>query len=472
MDALVEAPAPDVLVLRVVDLVGGEDDLVVASRDDRAHLQILWLGDGLAVEQQTASALPISAGDQDPLIGASRSAAHQLDPDVVVVMEQLGGVTGVGIDGQHGDVALVAGLHRYERAVAIPAARRKVGERSSLPCHLDAVAVKAHDPRRHLGVGRARRGVGDLVRWLVGMGWVGDPPPLHRRRVDPRGEKRIAVMPPPVAALTVHLLGCDELGQTPADERVLLARKASRARRIVELSHPELTSPDPRDARACRVGTRIEHRSRHVYQLSGGGLDIGYDEAAVECGHSDAAGCIGGIGDDPPSGLPGPFAAGAFLRRQVGVGIIQQTPWVGDHDLGAAGHVESPERVHRVVGPTRPEERDPRATRRHLHVARRTQREALGAGVETGERLGQVGHWCILHWIRATERQGADPDPATEPPGGGAIAAACVAGERNSTACVAGERQLLRAGAGSGRRRGARRRSGRWPVGAARPGWG
>ncbi len=246
VDAFVGRPAPDRLVLRVVDLVGDEDDLVVSGGDDGADLQVVWRGDRLAVEQQPPGAVAVGARDEDPLVRARRSAAHQLDPVVVVVVKELGGATRVGIDGQDGEVALVAGLRRDEWAVTIPPTRRKVGERSPVPCHLGAVAVEAHDPCRHVGVGRAGGRVGDDLRWLVGMGRVGDPPPLHGRRVDARGEERIALRRPPVAALAVHLLGCDELRQTPADERIVLAGQAPRSPQGRGAPPPRARGPSPR----------------------------------------------------------------------------------------------------------------------------------------------------------------------------------------------------------------------------------
>ena len=95
-----------------------------------------------------------------------------------------------------------------------------------VPRDLGALPVQIDQEQGNLGV----RGAGGGVAHRPGRrGWngrVGDPPGLHRRRVRLGYQQTIRLRRPPHSVQPAHLLGGDELRQTPVPIRSVRARKA------------------------------------------------------------------------------------------------------------------------------------------------------------------------------------------------------------------------------------------------------
>ncbi|MEZ5166743.1 MAG: Gfo/Idh/MocA family oxidoreductase [Acidimicrobiales bacterium] len=81
-------------------------------------------------------------------------------------------------------------------------------------------------------------------------------------------------------------------------------------------------------------------------------------------------------------------------RRQVEI-VGAEIRGVDDQPLLAGGHVEAPQRVHRILRPRRPQERDEAAVGGDLHVAGRPEAETAGHRLAAGKGFGR-GHGGIV----------------------------------------------------------------------------
>ena len=151
---------------------------------------------------------------------SGRHARHDVQPARVGVGPDRAGLAGLRVDREYAHVALIAAGHDDERpsVAALPqVAVTRYGNAERIPADLRQRAVERRDVHRDDGVRRACRGVAHCVGWPFRVRRVGDVPDAHRSLVHPGGQDGRAVGRPPVAAVTVHLLGRDELGQSEAD---------------------------------------------------------------------------------------------------------------------------------------------------------------------------------------------------------------------------------------------------------------
>ena len=139
--------------------------------------------DRLAVDEQLARPAAVGAHDEAPVTEARRRPGRPLHPGVVLVREEDAGAAGRRIHGVDVDGPLVAGLDGDERPVVVPGPGGEVRPGLAVPADPAPGAVEPEDPRAHVGVVRARGGVGHLRRCLRGSGGVGDPPAVDRRVV-------------------------------------------------------------------------------------------------------------------------------------------------------------------------------------------------------------------------------------------------------------------------------------------------
>ena len=194
--------------------------------------------DGVAVDAEDAADLQARRGDRDGIgPGAaissrrrvsSSSPVQTIRPSAVqagtpgTISSQRGSVSsrstlgpaGAGVDRKQPHRPLVPALHHHQRIVlALPAGRDQVRERGAVGVDRHAGAVQPDQEEGHVGVRGARGGIGHLGGRPFRVGGIGDMPPGDRRLVHPRDQQRRTVGGPPVAALPVHLLRRDELGQ-------------------------------------------------------------------------------------------------------------------------------------------------------------------------------------------------------------------------------------------------------------------
>ena len=302
------------------------------------------------------------------------------------MLRQPGGVSGDRVDAEHDELALIAGLHRDKRAVLVPVRGHEVGIRVPIPRHGDTLAaIEPDEIRLHGRIRRAGRRVADGSRGRCGVGDVGDPQPRDGGFVDPGDEQRVAVGRPPVAAPAVHLLGGDELGDPPAQVRLLLSGEAGH-RAVSQLYHLQRPLVDERHAPAGWVGPRIQHGSRDS-ELGRSALEQVCDhEAPGQREHGDPRVAVDRIGHDPGAGLPGAFTARTLLYRQLlGRRVPEDRRGVHDQPLLALCCVEHPERRLRIVPGGGAQEHDPAAVGGYLEAAWRAECEIAGARLLPGK---------------------------------------------------------------------------------------
>ncbi len=210
-------------------------------------------------------------------------------------------------------------------------------------------------------------GIGHLGGHPFGVRGIGDVPPVHRGLVHPRDEQRGAVRGPPVAAVAVHLLGRDELGQPERHPRLTFGVRDGPVRKVArQAGDPERAVADVGQPPPGRVGARVQRRgprrhlvSRALLACTGAGERHGVHVAGQrEDGHRDRL--VGRVGHDPARLLPDPLAPGPLLRRQV-VLVGAERPRVGDQAFLPAIHVQRPQARHRVGAALGPQEDDPGA---------------------------------------------------------------------------------------------------------------
>ena len=174
------APFPDIEHGRVIDAVGLHHHCVVVDGNDGSHLQ-LDRRDRLAVDQQPPGSVAVGGHDQPSVAELVGCARHELDPAVVVIGEEHGGVSGGRVGFQHLLVVLVARLNQHQQAfVRRPLHYGQVGESVLVPGDLDASAVEGQHVELDLGVRRAGRRIANLSGLLARICGVGDVPPIDR----------------------------------------------------------------------------------------------------------------------------------------------------------------------------------------------------------------------------------------------------------------------------------------------------
>ena len=323
-------------------------------------------------------------------------------PVRVGVLPQQRRRAGGPVGGQDLHPALVAALHHDQRiraAPVVPAHGHEIGERRPVPLHRSAPARQVGQHQRHVGVGRARRRIGDLHRAPPGIGRVGDVPALDRRLVDPRDEQRGAVRRPPVTPGPVHLLGGDEFGQPVGDARVVLGpgHRPVRTRLAAQ----------GRDAHAAaaHVGHPLSRRIRPRVQRRGlkrqlprrrraAGFQVHRENPARQAEHGRPQRRVHRVRHDAAGLLAHSLPASLLLRRQIVVPGRGEHGRVGDQPFGAAAHVKQPQAGQRVGAGPAAQEQEPVPGGGDGERARYAQGESPGSGLLPGEAFGHGNRSC------------------------------------------------------------------------------
>jgi hypothetical protein len=311
-----------VLHRRVVDGLPVTIDSVGVGRDDRAHLHV-GRGDHVAADDQPSAAVAVGAHHERVGSDHRAGARNELDPRVVVILEDDRGGAGVGFGVQHLQVALVARLHHQRQAVGGPVApwRGTGSARGPTPPRSARPPSSGHTWRVTSGFVVPAAGYRIAAGGCQGSAGLAMCHTGTRHVDAARGDRR-PVRTPPVAALPVHLLGGDEVGAAPRD-RVRITRLGDdRARRAVELGHAQLAAAHVRDATAERVGPRIEHRARHRDLACAPGHEPGAEQAAGERERSDRHGLVGRERRDAAR----PSRARSRRARSSGWQVVGQRP--------------------------------------------------------------------------------------------------------------------------------------------------
>ena len=378
-----------------------------------AHLQARRghdLGRAARSEQDQAAGVRLVPGPHDPAVrGPGRDARDDLQPDRVGVLVQHPGLAAGHVDAEDPHGPLVPALHHDQRVVPVlPSGGDQVRESSRAggepggepggeqSRHRRGIAVEAGQDEGDVGVRGAGRGIGHLGGHPFGVRGIGDVPPGDRGLVHPRDEQRGAVRGPPVAAVAVHFLGRDELGQ-PERHPGRAARVRDRPVRKVapQAGDPERAVADVGEPPSGRVGAGVQRRgpgrhlvSRAPLACTGAGERHRVHLAGQrEDGHRDRL--VGRVGHDPARLLPDPLAPGPLLRRQV-VLVGAERPRVGDQAFLPARHVQRPQARHRVGAALGTQEDDPGAVGGDAERAGNPEAEPPRAGLLPGEALGHA----------------------------------------------------------------------------------
>ena len=355
-------------------------------------------------QHHQAAGVLVVPGPHDPAAGQpGRHAGHDLQPVRVGVRQQHAGLAGARIQGQQPHRPLVPALHHDQRLGLLgPAHGDQVRELRAVGLDRAVAAVEPGQQQGHLGVRGAGRGVGDLGGRPFRVGGVGDVPPGDRGLVGPGHEQGRAVRGPPVAALAVHLLGRDELGQ-PERHTCRAPRIRDRhvaadpsAVHVSQAGDPQRAGADIGQPPPGGVGPRVKRRGlrghgprcppvagqRHRVHLPG--------QREGGQGH----GPVGGVGHDPARRLPDPLPPGPFGRGQVllvgAFPVRAERPRIGHQVLLAADDVQDPQARHRVGAAVGAQEGDPAAVRGDAERTRYAQGEPPGPRLLARETVGHV----------------------------------------------------------------------------------
>ena len=385
-------PAPQVDLGRVA--VGGSEQHALAGGQHDPNLQTRRRHGLAAHGQPVRVGLRIHHHVDHATVGQThRRVLGQLDP------------TGVGLLGhdarrarrrvrlEEPDRALIPRLdEQRERRTLAPVDAGQVGEPFVVPRHLDALAaLEVEHPQRDHGVVRAglrvadRAGLGGRVRR------VADEPGQHLALVDVRGGELRGVGRPPVAAVALHLLGRDELGEPPV--RVGRVGRGELADASLDLAHVERPVDHERDPLARAVQARVVDRPGRA-QLAGRTLhQIGQEHPARDGEHRSSNGLVGRVRRDARRTLARALAPGAFGLGEVAFGLllprVEHQPFLGPGDL------EHPQAADRVVARLGAQVDDPLAVGRDREGAGHAEREPprpRDLPRELLERIRRLGH--------------------------------------------------------------------------------
>lgn len=356
----------------------GDQDVALADVQHRPDVQ-LPAGQGPVADGQDPR--PALVGDPyEPPVGRpGRDARQEFQPVRVLVDMHGAGRARRGVDGQVELGALVPGLHEQQRRpVRGPVDPGEIGVAGPVPDDLGAGPVQRVQEEPHLGVGRARRRIGDPHGLLAGVGRVRDPPAPHGRVVRAGDQEAVRAGAPPVAARAGHLLRGDELGEPVRH----FGRLGLGERPVVVALGPHDPQRAPRHighVAPVGGGARVEHRARHRQLAGGPGAQLGGEQAAGQRERGEFDGRVGGIPDDSGRTLPAALAPRPLLGGEPLAPAAEQRAGVRRDPLRTTAHqVEHPEPVAAIGAGRRAQEDDPLAVRRHGEGAGRTEREALG----------------------------------------------------------------------------------------------
>jgi hypothetical protein len=345
-------------------------------------------GDGFAADHQPSGVVEVGRRDQLARSGPRRQARDEFDPAVVALLGQHPRCAGAGVDGEHLEMLLVPALDGGVRAGAVPVRGGQVLEPGEVPVDPRAFAGCAADPEGDLGVRRSGRGVRERDRRPGWVRRVGEVPAQHPPGVDPGDQQPVAVRGPPVAAVPVHRLRGDVLGQAEGD--LLAVGGGDHAVvRAVRFDHPDGAAADVGDPAAGRVRPGVEHR-RLGGEPPGCPLRADRPELTGEREREQLAMTVGSEPDDAGRAHPGPLAPGLLLLGHRLGGAGQQGHRVGEQVLGPGAYVERPQAVHRIVAGAGPNEEDRAAVGGDGRTAWGAEAESSSAGKLT--RKGKRGH--------------------------------------------------------------------------------
>ena len=265
-------------------------------------------------------------------IGSASSSPHR-------------GRAGRRVDAEH--LQSCAGRGSARRACApcaVPAAVTRYWNAARSHVDLDRSPSRPTTTSRTSALGVPGGRVGVLDRLGRGVGRVGDVPALDRGLVDAGDEQPVAVRRPPEAAVAVHLLGGDELGQPPG--HVGAVRLDQRAGRSAVGSIPTTRSaPLARRTRpaAGRVGARVDDRRRRP-AARGRRRGRGRRRTAARTARTRRSSPAWSVAyaDDARAALAAALAPRALLRRQLLRAAVEQRGRVGDQPLGAGARRRAP----------------------------------------------------------------------------------------------------------------------------------
>ena len=275
------------------------EDHGVTDIEDLRHLQADG-GHRLVVERQALGVVAIEGADQAAVGEPRGDPDGDVEPSVVVILADEVGLPRVRIDPQDLHRALIARLHQQgQRALRVPHDVHEVGEGLAIPRDVDASAVEVDDRERDDGVVGARARVANRTRRRLRIDRRGDVPDPHGTFVDASGRQSRPVGGPPVAALTLHLFGGDELRETPGHVGVGIRRELSIVR-AVHVHDTEGASRDVRDVPSGWIGPRIERvLDVDVQRTRASVHEVGDVQTAVHRERRDRARAVGGVVGDP-----------------------------------------------------------------------------------------------------------------------------------------------------------------------------
>ena len=123
-----------------------------------------------------------------------------------------------------------------------------------------------------------------------------------------------------MAAVAIHLLGRDELGQAPI--RVGRVGRGQLAHAALDLADVQRPLDHERDPLARTVETRVVDRTRRA-QLARGPLhQVGEEHAAADGEHRSPDRLVGRVRRDPRRALARAFAPGALGLGEVALGLL------------------------------------------------------------------------------------------------------------------------------------------------------
>ena len=355
-----------------------------------------------------------------------RSAGSPFHPGVVEAICNGGHVPRAGTGVLHDERLLttLAPVHDHQHQPRQgPRDVDEVGEHVPIPEDLRPGTVGGvHQPQRHVGVRRAGGRVAVRNRRTIRVGRVGDPPPLHRRAVDPCDRQARSVRAPPVAAEPVELLGGDEVGHAPGDIVVVAV--------VVAVVLLVLSDEEPVPGRAVRrhhahraVG-HVRHRGavRRQTGVEGPpdarqGYRRGLLPLAGACGvqpapqgeHHPAAVGARGVRGDAVGLLPHALTACPLGHRQLLVPFGQQRERIGHQAFRIRRHVQvdSPEAVDGIAAAAAAQEQHRRPPGQDGDGPWLSEGQPPGTGILARERVG--GHHPTLTAAPALERSFRPP---------------------------------------------------------------
>ena len=242
------------------------------------------------------------------------------------------------------------------------------------------------------GVGRPGHRIADRARDGLGIDRPGDVPDADGSVVDARGDDPFTVRRPPVASAAIHLLGGDEVGQTPRDVGIVVVREQA-ILAAPDIQQPQRTVRDVGHAPPGRIRPRVERRAGRGLHLPSAAADqVGQEQPIPHRDGGRRERAIRRVRGHPRERFPQPFAAVALFVGDLLVALHLRTE---DQPLLRAVDVEDPEVPGRIVARARPEERHPRPVACHRDRPRAAERVVPGAGLLPRERVGRelrVGH--------------------------------------------------------------------------------